>query len=85
MSDSIDILATRGHLINQEEKAARDAKTEFAIDEFEDNFDELFARVEDGEILTIIHADGSRVLMVPATQCQIGSIPRRALNSGRNA
>jgi len=81
----IDALATRGHLINQEEKAARDKKTEFAIGEFEDNFDELFARVEGGEILTIIHTDGQRVLMVPATQCQIGSIPRKGLNSEQNA
>jgi len=59
-------MATRGHLINQEEKAARDARTEFAIAEFEDNFDELFARVEDGETLTIIHDTGAKVLMVPA-------------------
>ena len=35
-------------------------------------------RVEGGEILTIIHDDGLKVLMVPATQCQIGSIPRKA-------
>ena len=77
--------ATRGHLIRQEEKAARDAKTEFAIDEFEDNFDELFARVEGGETLTIIHTDGLRVLMVPATQCQIGSIQNRGSNSVQNA
>ena len=64
--------ATRGHLIRQEEKAARDAKTEFAIDEFEDNFDELFARVEGGEILTILHDSGQKVLMVP-NKCLTGS------------
>jgi antitoxin (DNA-binding transcriptional repressor) of toxin-antitoxin stability system len=80
----IDTLATRGHLINEEEKAARDAKTEFAIAEFEDNFDELFTRVENGEILTIIHDTGLRVLMVPATQCQIGSTHRKGLNSERD-
>ena len=79
-----DTTATRGHLIRQEEKAARDAKTEFAIDEFEDNFDELFARVEGGETLTIVHTDGLRVLMVPAT-CLIGSTPKRGLTSEQNA
>ena len=72
----IDTLAARGHLINQEEKAARDERTEFAIGEFEDNFDELFARVEDGEILTIVHTNGQRVLMVPAT-CLTGSTLRK--------
>lgn len=81
----IDTMATRGHLIHQEEKAARDSRTEFAIDEFVDNFDELFARVEGGEILTIIHDDGLKVLMVPTTQCQIGSIPRKGSSSARNA
>ena len=65
MSNSIDILATRGHLIRQEEKAARDAKTEFAVSEFEDNFDELFARVEAGETLSIVHPDGFKVYMTP--------------------
>ena len=67
----IDTMATRGHLINQEEKAARDAKTEFPIAEFEAHFDELFARVEDGEILTIIHTSGQPVLMVPSKMCRI--------------
>jgi hypothetical protein len=68
----IDILTTRGHLIHQEEKMDRNSRVEFAIDEFEDNFDELFARVEDGEILTIIHDNGQKVLMVPS-KCLIGS------------
>ena len=81
----IDSMATRGHLINQEEKANRDSRTEFAIAEFEDNFDELFARVENGEILTIIHEEGPNVLMVPATQCQIGSIRKAGSSSARNA
>ena len=40
-------------------------RTEFAVDEFQDNFDELFARVENGETLTIIHPDGHHVLMMP--------------------
>ena len=80
----IDSMATRGHLIHQEEKASRDLRTEFAIEEFEDNFDELFARVEGGEILTILHTDGQRILMVPATQCQIGSIRKNGSSSARN-
>jgi len=61
----IDTMVTRGHLIRQEEKAARDARTEFAIAEFEDNFDELFARVEAGETLAIVHPDGFKVYMTP--------------------
>lgn len=40
-------------------------RTEFAVDEFVDNFDELFERVENGETLTIIHPDGQNVLMMP--------------------
>ena len=79
----IDVMATRGHLVHQEEKEARDTRVEFAISEFEDNFDELFARVEDGEILTIIHTDGQRILMVPAT-CQTGSTLRKDSNFGQN-
>ena len=84
MSDSIDILATRGHLIRQEEKTARDAKTEFAIDEFEDNFDELFARVENGETLTIAHPDGFKVCMVPIEQWT-GSTQKNDSNSAQSA
>ena len=72
----IDIMATRGHLAHQEEKAARDARVEFAISEFEDNFDELFARVENGETLTILHDNGQKVMMVPS-KCLIGSTRKR--------
>ena len=43
-------------------------RTEFAVQEFEDNFDELFERVENGETLTIIHTDGKKVLMMPVDQ-----------------
>ena len=43
-------------------------RTEFAVQEFEDNFDELFERVENGETLTIIQPDGKHVLMMPADQ-----------------
>jgi hypothetical protein len=76
----IDSMATRGHLIRQEEKADRDSRTEFAIDEFEDNFDELFERVENGEMLTIIHTDGLKVCMVPERQWT-GSIRKKGSNS----
>ena len=71
-----DIMATRGHLISQDEKADRDSRVEFAIEEFENNFDELFARVEDGEILTIIHDNGQKVLMVPS-KCLTGSTRKK--------
>ena len=79
----IEAMAARGRLLNTVEKAARDAKTEFAIAEFEDNFDELFARVEAGEMLTIIHTDGSKVCMVPQKQW-IGSIQKNDSRSVRS-
>jgi len=62
----IDIMAMRGHLIRQEELDDRSSRTEFAVEEFETHFDELFLRVEEGEVLTIVRPDGSKVLMVPA-------------------
>jgi len=52
----------------QLEKADRDARKEFTVEEFDDNFDELFARVEDGETLTIVNTDGQRVMMMPINQ-----------------
>ena len=73
---SFDIMTTRGHLISQDEKTDRDSRVEFAIAEFEDNFDELFARVEGGEMLTIIHDNGQKVLMVPS-KCLIGSTRKK--------
>ena len=76
---NIDTLATRGHLTAQEERVDRDGRVEFAISEFEDNFDELFARVEGGEILTVIHDNGLKVLMVPSL-CRIGSTRKRGSN-----
>ena len=69
-------MATRGHLISQDDKADRDSRVEFAIEEFENNFDELFARVEDGEILTIVHDNGQKVMMVPS-KCLIGSTRKK--------
>ena len=49
----------------------RQRRTEFAVDEFEDNFDELFARVENGETLTIIHPSGQNVLIMPYDQLPV--------------
>ena len=63
-------------IMAQDEKADRDSRSEFAIEEFEDNFDELFARVEGGETLTILHTNGQKVLMVPS-KCLIGSTRKR--------
>ena len=34
---------------------------EYTVEEFEDNFDELFARVEAGETFIILHPDGHKV------------------------
>ena len=53
----INIMATKGSLIRQEEKAARDARTEFATQEFEDNFDELFV-LNNQKVLPIRATDG---------------------------
>ena len=41
---------------------------EFTTQDFVDNFDELFERVENGETLTILHETGQRVLIMPINQ-----------------
>jgi len=38
---------------------------EYTVDEFQDNFDELFARVEAGETFIIRHPDGYKVYITP--------------------
>ena len=38
----------------------------FTIKEWEDNFDELFSRVENGEIIGIVKEDGQAAVMMPA-------------------
>ena len=38
---------------------------EFSAQEFEDRFDELFARVEEGETFIIRHLDGQKVYITP--------------------
>ena len=38
----------------------------FTIEEWEKNFDELFARVENGETIGIVKEDGQAAVMMPA-------------------
>ena len=40
----------------------------FTIEEWEKNFDELFARVENGETIGIIKEDGQAAVMMPADE-----------------
>lgn len=42
---------------------------EYTVEEFENNFDELFERVENGESFVIVRpSDGQKVLILPAAQ-----------------
>ena len=38
----------------------------FTVQEWEENFDELFARVENGETIGVINEDGKAAVFVPA-------------------
>ena len=38
----------------------------YTVEEWEENWDELFSRVESGETLGIINEDGHKAVMVPA-------------------
>ncbi len=38
----------------------------FSIQEWEENFDELFKRVEEGETIGIVREDGKAAVMMPA-------------------
>ena len=38
----------------------------FTLKEWEDNFDELFSRVEKGETIGIVKEDGQAAVMMPA-------------------
>ena len=38
----------------------------FTIKEWEENFDELFKRVEEGETIGIVREDGTAAVMMPA-------------------
>ena len=40
----------------------------FTIEEWENNFDELFERVEKGETIGIIKEDGQAAVMMPADE-----------------
>jgi len=42
----------------------------FTLKEWEDNFDELYARVEKGETIGIIREDGKAAVMMPADEAQ---------------
>ena len=53
--------------LDMEDRASR---TDFTVVEFEESFDELFGRVENGEALSIVSEDGHRVYMLPINQKQ---------------
>jgi antitoxin (DNA-binding transcriptional repressor) of toxin-antitoxin stability system len=38
----------------------------FTVKEWEDNWDELFSRVENGETIGVVNEDGCTAVMVPA-------------------
>ena len=38
----------------------------FTVKEWEENFDELFERVENGETIGIVNEDGKAAVMIPA-------------------
>jgi antitoxin (DNA-binding transcriptional repressor) of toxin-antitoxin stability system len=38
----------------------------FTVQEWEENFEELFGRVENGETIGIINEDGKAAVMIPA-------------------
>ena len=40
----------------------------FTLKEWEDNFDELFSRVENGETIGIVKEDGHAAVMMPANE-----------------
>lgn len=42
----------------------------FTVKEWEENFDELFARVENGETIGIIKEDGQAAVMMPADEAE---------------
>ena len=67
--------ACEDELIEYEERQWR---TEFTVQEMTDNWDELFARVEKGETLTIITDEGQSVKMIPYSEYEClttGSTP----------
>ena len=66
----------------------RQWRTEFTIQEFVDNWDELFARVEKGETLTIVTNEGQSVKMIPYSEYEClttGFTPKNDSNSEQTA
>ena len=45
---------------------SRSSMEVFTLKEWEDNFDELFSRVENGETIGIVKEDGQAAVMMPA-------------------
>ena len=43
----------------------------FTLKEWEDNFDELFSRVENGETIGIVREDGQAAVMMPADEADL--------------
>ena len=42
----------------------------FTLQEWEENFDELFERVENGETIGIVREDGQTAVMIPAAEAE---------------
>tara|TARA_A100001515_G_C4417551_1_gene159251 strand:+ start:63 stop:239 length:177 start_codon:yes stop_codon:yes gene_type:complete len=42
----------------------------FTVEEWDENFDELFERVENGETIGIVNKDGSAAVMMPADEAE---------------
>tara|TARA_A100001035_G_C27471041_1_gene358860 strand:- start:358 stop:537 length:180 start_codon:yes stop_codon:yes gene_type:complete len=42
----------------------------FTLKEWEENFDELFSRVENGETIGIVKEDGQAAVMMPASETE---------------
>ena len=42
----------------------------FTLKEWEDNFDELFSRVENGETIGVVREDGQAAVMMPADEAE---------------
>ena len=42
----------------------------FTLKEWEDNFDNLFARVENGETIGIVREDGTAAVFMPADEAE---------------
>ena len=42
----------------------------FTLKEWEENFDELFSRVENGETIGIVKEDGQAAVMMPASEAE---------------